>query len=131
MAELARILIVDDNPKYLEDISVDCIGTKMYSYQKDNIIKLYNNLTEDNPDTDISLRVKDKLSSFGLDLDYVGCKIIIDLCNIAPVNGITVNTDYDTICKLFLGHLIILFAFFGQLLSESFKNYRTKGIRNI
>ena len=43
MAELARILIVDDNPKYLEDISVDCIGTKMYSYQKDNIIKLYNN----------------------------------------------------------------------------------------
>ena len=28
------------------------------------IIKLYNNLTEDNPDTDISLRVKDKLSSF-------------------------------------------------------------------
>lgn len=31
------------NPKYLEDISVDSIGTKMYSYQKDNIIKLYNN----------------------------------------------------------------------------------------
>lgn len=63
------------------------------------IVKLYNNLTEDNPDTDISLRVKDKLSLFGLDSDYVGCKIIIDLCNIAPVNGITEDTDYDTICN--------------------------------
>lgn len=63
------------------------------------IVKLYNNLTEDNSDTDISLRVKDKLSLFGLDPDYVGCKIIIDLCNIAPVNGITEDTDYDTICN--------------------------------
>ena len=51
-------------------------------------------------DNNITWKVKNELESYALDLNYVGCKIIIDLCNIAPINGITEDTDYDTICNI-------------------------------
>lgn len=51
-------------------------------------------------DSNVTDKVYTELQNLGLDTRYVGCKIMDDLCNIAPVTGITQNTDYETICKI-------------------------------
>ena len=83
-------------------------------------------------DNNITWKVKNELESYALDLNYVGCKIIIDLCNIAPINGITeemlegkkpLNQDeVNEIIKTFnLDNKIILT--YGEIDEKFIKNY--------
>lgn len=89
---------INDNQIKAEFININQV--KPPDFNNPPMMLLNADNTDIQVDNNITWKVKNELESYALDLNYVGCKIIIDLCNIAPINGITEDTDYDTICNI-------------------------------
>ena len=78
---------INDNQIKAELININQV--KPPDFNNPPMMLLNADNTDIQGDNNITWKVKNELESYALDLNYVGCKIIINLCNIAGFTAIT------------------------------------------
>lgn len=88
-----------NNTMLLSDVDNTITPAEIKRYTDSDMITINRANASETPLKSTKNEIINELNLYSINPDYVGAQLIIQLCTMAPIHGITTDSDYDYICK--------------------------------
>ena len=88
-----------NNTMLLSDVDNTITPAEIKGYTDSDMITINRANASETPLKSTKNEIINELNLYSINPDYVGAQLIIQLCIMAPIHGITTDSDYDYMCK--------------------------------